>query len=205
MRRGRDRTIQKPETSGDFITLARVVKTQGRRGEVAGEIYSDVPERFALGMRLLALPREPNKTRRELEVQDFWPHKGLLVFKFAGVDSISEAETLVGCELQVPQSQRSELQAGWNYVSDLVGCSVLDRGRDLGRIEDVEFGAGEAPLLMVRDVARLVEIPFAEAYLESVDLERRQVRMNLPEGLLEVNAPLTAEEKREQAEGRKKH
>jgi 16S rRNA processing protein RimM len=205
VRRGRDRTIQKPETSGDFITLARVVKTQGRRGEVAGEIYSDVPGRFALGMRLLALPREPNKIRRELEVQDFWPHKGLLVFKFAGVDSISEAETLVGCELQVPQSQRSELQAGWNYVSDLVGCSVLDRGRDIGRIEEVEFGAGEAPLLIVRDVARLVEIPFAEAYLDIVDLERRQVRMNLPEGLLEVNAPLTAEEKREQAEGRKKH
>jgi 16S rRNA processing protein RimM len=205
VRRGRDRTIQKPETSGDFITLARVVKTQGRRGEVAGEIYSDVPGRFALGMRLLALPREPNKIRRELEVQDFWPHKGLLVFKFAGVDSISEAETLVGCELQVAQNQRSELQAGWNYVSDLVGCSVLDRGRDIGRIEDVEFGAGEAPLLIVRDVTRLVEIPFAEAYLDSVDLERRQVRMNLPEGLLEVNAPLTAEEKREQAEGRKKH
>jgi 16S rRNA processing protein RimM len=205
VRRGRDRTIQKPETSGDFITLARVVKTQGRRGEVAGEIYSDVPGRFALGMRLLALPREPNKIRRELEVQDFWPHKGLLVFKFAGVDSISEGETLVGCELQVPQSQRSELQAGWNYVSDLVGCSVLDRGRDIGRIEDVEFGAGEAPLLIVRDVTRLVEIPFAEAYLDSVDLGRRQLRMNLPQGLLEVNAPLTAEEKREQAEGRKKH
>ena len=204
VRRGRDRTIQKPETSGDFITLARVVKTQGRRGEVAGEIYSDVPGRFALGMRLLALPRESNRIRRELEVQDFWPHKGLLVFKFAGVDSISEAETLVGCELQVPQSQRSELQAGWNYVSDLVGCSLLDRGRDIGRIEDVEFGAGEAPLLIVRDVSRRVEIPFAEAYLDSVDLERRQVRMNLPEGLLEVNAPLTAEEKREQAEGRKK-
>jgi len=205
VRRGRDRTIQKPETSGDFVTLARVVKTQGRRGEVAGEIYSDVPERFAPGMKLLALPREPNKIRRELEVQDFWPHKGVLVFKFAGVDSISEAETLVGCELQVPESQRSELQAGWNYVSDLVGCSVLDRGRDIGRIEDVEFGAGEAPLLIVGDVARRVEIPFAEAYLDSVDLERRQVRMNLPEGLLEVNAPLTAEEKREQAEGRKKH
>jgi 16S rRNA processing protein RimM len=205
VRRGRNRTIQKPETSGDFITLARVVKTQGRRGEVAGEIYSDVPGRFAVGMKLLALPREPNKIRRELEVQDFWPHKGLLVFKFAGVDSISEAEMLLGCELQVPQSQRSELQAGWNYVSDLVGCSVLDRGRDIGRIEDVEFGAGEAPLLMVRDVARRVEIPFAEAYLDSVDLERRQVRMSLPEGLLEVNAPLTAEEKREQAQGRKKH
>ena len=138
-------------------------------------------------------------------MEELWPHKGLLVLKFAGVDSISEAETLVGCELQVPRSQRSELQAGWNYVSDLVGCAVLDHGREIGRIEDVQFGAGEAPLLIVRDAAaRLVEIPFAEAYLDSVDVERKQVRMKLPEGLLEVNAPLTAEEKREQAQGARK-
>jgi 16S rRNA processing protein RimM len=182
-----------------------VVKTQGRRGEVAGEIYSNVPERFSVGMTLLALPREPNAGRRELEVEGLWPHKGLVVLKFAGVDSISEAETLVGCELQVPRSQRSELQAGWNYVSDLVGCSILDRGSEIGQIEDVQFGAGEAPLLIVRDAkARLLEVPFAEAYLDSVDVERKQVRMKLPKGLLEVNAPLTAEEKREQVQGARK-
>jgi 16S rRNA processing protein RimM len=182
-----------------------VVKAQGRRGEVAGEILSDVPGRFTVGMKLLALPREPDSHRRDLEVEELWPHKGLLVLKFAGVDSISEAETLVGCELQVPRSQRSELRAGWNYVSDLVGCSVLDHGREIGRIEDIQFGAGEAPLLIVRDAAaRLVEVPFAEAYLDGVDVQRKQVHMKLPEGLLEVNAPLTAEEKREQAQGVRK-
>ena len=183
-----------------------MVKTQGRRGEVASEILSDVPDRFAIGMRLLALPREI-KSRRELEVENLWPHKGLLVLKFVGVDSISDAEMLVGCELQVPRSQRSELQAGWNYVSDLVGCSVLDRGHEIGRIEDVQFGAGEAPLLIVRDAAkRLVEIPFAEAYLDCVDVKHKQVHMKFPEGLLEVNAPLTTEEKQAQAQGtRKKH
>jgi 16S rRNA processing protein RimM len=182
-----------------------VVKTQGRHGEVAGEILSDVPGRFAVGMKLLALPREPGADRRELEVEELWPHKGLLVLKFAGVDSISDAETLVGCELQVPRSQRSELQAGWNYVSDLVGCTVLDQGRKIGRIEDVQFGAGEAPLLIVRDAAvKLVEVPFAEAYLEGVDVKQKQVRMRLPEGLLDVNVPLTEEEKREQAQGARK-
>jgi 16S rRNA processing protein RimM len=196
--------IRDPETSGDFITLARVVKTQGRRGEVAAEIFSQIPDRFTAGMKLLALPREAEVQRRDLEVQELWPHKGLLVFKFAGVDSISEAEMLIGCELQVPHSQRLELQAGWNYVSDLVGCSVIDGGREIGRIEDIQFGAGEAPLLIVREASRLVEIPFAEAYLESVDIQHKQVRMNLPDGLLDVNAPLTAEEKREQAAGRKK-
>jgi 16S rRNA processing protein RimM len=154
---------------------------------------------------LMALPREPQGQRRDLEVEELWPHKGLLVLKFTGVDSISEAEALVGCELQVPGSQRSELQAGWNYVSDLVGCTVLDNGREIGRIEDVQFGAGEAPLLLVKDAsARLVEVPFAQAYLDRVDVERKQVFMKLPEGLLEVNAPLSAEEKREQAQGARK-
>ncbi len=196
-----NRTIRDPETSGEFITLARVVKTQGRRGEVAAEILSDVPGRFTVGMKLLRLPRESNAERRELELEEFWPHKEFLVLKFAGVDSISDAEALVGCELQVPRSQRSKLQAGWNYVSDLVGCSVFDRGREIGRLEDVQFGAGEAALLIARDAAgRLVEIPFAEAYLDSVDVERKQVHMKLPEGLLEVNSPLTPEEKREQAQ-----
>jgi 16S rRNA processing protein RimM len=182
-----------------------VVKTQGRRGEVATEILSDVPDRFTVGMKLLALPRDSEKVRRELEVEEFWPHKEFLVLKFAGVDSISEAETLVGCELQVPRSQRSELQAGWNYVSDLVGSAVFDHDREIGRIEDVQFGAGEAPLLIVRDAkARLLEVPFAEAYLDGVDVEQKRVRMKLPEGLLEVNAPLTAEEKQEQVRGARK-
>jgi 16S rRNA processing protein RimM len=129
----------------------------------------------------------------------------MLVLKFAGVDSISEAEVLVGSELQVPRSERSKLQTGWNYVSDLVGCTVLDHGKDIGRIEDVQFGAGEAPLLVVRDIkARLLEVPFAEAYLDRVDVQQKQVHMKLPEGLLEVNAPLTPEEKREQAQGARK-
>ena len=194
-----------PDTRNEFITLARVLKTQGRRGEVAAEIYSDIPERFTVGMKLLALPRDSDGSRRELEVEELWPHKGLLVLKFAGVDSISDAEMLIGCELQVPGSQRSELQPGWNYVSDMIGCTVLDNGREIGRVEDVQFGAGEAPLLIVRDAAaKLVEVPFAEAYLDAVDIVRRQVRMKLPDGLLEVNAPLTAEEKREQAQGARK-
>lgn len=187
------------EISGKFVTLARVVKTQGRQGEVACQVFSDVPDRFAVGMKLLALPRE-SEIRRQLEIEELWPHKGLLVVKFAGVDSISEAEALIGCELQVPRSQRAQLNPGWTYVSDLMGCAVLDHDCEIGKIEQVQFGAGEAPLLMVRDrSARLVEIPFAKEFVDGVDVEHRQIRMRLPEGLLEVNAPVTAEEKRELA------
>ena len=152
---------------------------------------------------MLALAKDG--TRRELELEESWPHKGMVVLKFAGVDSISEAETLVGCELQVPAGERAELEAGWTYVSDLVGCTVLDGEREIGALEDVRFGAGEAPLLVVRAKGREYEIPFAEAYLAGVDVKRRHIRMRLPEGMLEVNAPLNEDEKREQSgEGRKR-
>jgi len=179
--------------------LARVRKTQGRRGEVAVESHSDVPDRFRVGLRLFALA--PDDSRRELQIEELWPHKGDLILKFEGIDSISDAETLIGCELQVPSSERARLEPGWNYVSDLIGCTVFDAGREIGKIEDVQFGTGEAPLLIVGAGSKRCEIPYAEAYLKSVDLEHKQIRMHLPEGMLELNAPLTAEEKEQQQAG----
>jgi len=176
-----------------------VVKTQGRHGEVAAELHTGVPDRFRRGMQLWALLK--NGERREVKIEELWPHKSWLVLMFAGVDTIDDAEALKGAELQLPQSERAELEPGWTYLSDLVGCTVFDHGREIGKVVDVAFGAGEAPLLVVRNetqpsTAKLpYEIPFAEAYLEKVDIERKQVRMRLPEGLLDVNAPLAKQEK----------
>ncbi|MGA6987048.1 MAG: ribosome maturation factor RimM [Terriglobales bacterium] len=198
-----------PDASGEWITLAVVIKTQGRRGEVAVELHTGVPDRFRQNMRLWALAKDKSKggkekdrdgQRREVIVENLWPHKSFLVLKFQGIETISDAEPLVGAELQLPHSERAELEPGWTYLSDLIGCTVFDGSREIGEIEDVQFGAGEAPLLVVRgeeQKAKLpYEIPFAEAYLEKLDLERRQVRMKLPEGLLEVNVALAKEEKR---------
>jgi 16S rRNA processing protein RimM len=185
---------ERQAASGEFITLAVVIKTQGRRGEVAVEPHTNIPDRFREGMRLWALGKDGQ--RRQVQVEDLWPHKSFLVLKFEGVETISDAELLIGSELQVPRSERSELEPGWTYLSDLVGCRVFDGEREIGPIQDVHFGAGEAPLLIVTSGAKLpYEIPFAEAYLEKVDVDRKQVRMRLPEGLLDVNAPLAKEEK----------
>jgi 16S rRNA processing protein RimM len=179
---------------------------------VAAEVHSDVPGRLHPGMRVFALAgvseRAPNPgskplastkeaSRRELQIEDAWPHKTYVVLKFAGVDSISDAEPLVGTELQVLRSERAALEAGAAYVSDLIGCVVWDQGRQVGIVRDVRFGAGEAPLLVVAGKIEY-EIPYAQEFLVRVDLERKRIEMALPEGLLEVNAPLTDEEKQEQ-------
>ena len=188
-----DQQMAAADASGEWITLAVVIKTQGRHGEVATELHTDVPGRFQQDMRLWALTND--RQRREVTVEDLWPHKNFLVLKFQGVETINDAEPLIGAELQLPRKERAVLEPGWTYLSDLIGCTVFDGQREIGQIEDVQFGAGEAPLLVVKSGKKLpYEIPFAEAFLEKLDLERRQVRMKLPEGLLEVNAPLAKEE-----------
>jgi 16S rRNA processing protein RimM len=187
----------------DFVTLAVVVKTQGRRGEVAVEVHTDIPGRLHAGMKIFALAVDDS--RRQLEIEDVWAHKEWLVLKFASVDSISDAEVLVGSELQVPASERAQLEPGAVYVSELVGCMLFDRDREVGLVSDVRFGAGEAPLLVVGSGKNEHEIPYAQVFLKRLDLEQKRIEMNLPEGLLEVNAPLTAEEKKQQRASSNEH
>jgi 16S rRNA processing protein RimM len=176
---------------GEFVTVARVLKAQGRVGEVLTELHTDFPERFAQRHELFAW--KAGGERRRLRLEEYWPHKGGMVLKFEGVDSIDEAEKLRGCEIQIPASERAELEEGACYVSDLLGCLVVASGEppvEVGRIADVNFGAGTAPLLMVKDEGgREFLIPFVESFLRRVDLPGKRIEMRLPEGMLELNAP----------------
>jgi len=179
------RPLGAEESPGEFITVAKVTKTQGRKGEVAAALFTDFPERFATRRKLRAVDYTRGGAPRELVLEDYWFHKGGVVLKFQGVNSINQAETLVGCEIQIPRAERAELPGGSVYISDLVGCTVSDSGREIGRIDDVQFGSGDAPLLVVKADRELL-IPFAAEYVESLDLEHKRLAMKLPEGLLEL-------------------
>jgi 16S rRNA processing protein RimM len=192
----------------EFVAIARVAKTQGRHGEVAAALLTDFPELFATRKKLFALSGSGNAkqsvavvnpVRRELELEEHWFHKGMVVLKFAGVDSINDAETLIGSEIQVPRSERAELEKDEFYVSDLIGCTVTDSGREIGRIKDVQFGSGEAPLLVIAGEKEYL-VPFADAYIEKISMDQKRLEMKLPEGMLELDAPLNQEEKQRQHE-----
>lgn len=155
-----------------------------------------MPDRFKAGIKLSALGADG--CRCELQIEDLWPHKTHLVLKFVGIDSISQAEPLVGSELQVRREEKAQLDSGWTYIHDLIGCTVSNAGSEIGKIAEVRFGAGEAPLLIVKAVNKEYEIPYAEAYLQSLDLDRREIKMLLPDGMLNLDGPLTAEEKDQQ-------
>jgi len=188
----------------DFVLLAHLVRTQGRRGELLADILTDFPDRFKERTHVWLLPPDGKTAPREAEIERHWLHKGRVVLKFAGVDSISDAALLAGYQVAIPREQRAPLGEDAVYVSDLVGCHLIDEANssaNLGPVLDVARGTdGALDMLVLNRGNEELLIPFAKAYLVQIDLEKRVLRMRLPAGLTTINSPLSAEERAEQHE-----
>lgn len=196
------------EAVQSWVHIARLIRPQGRRGEVLAEILTDFPERFA-ELRKAFLWRGNDLPATPTVLEQSWLHKGKVVLKLAGVDSISAAAALRGAKVVIPSTERMPLGLDEVYISDLIGCQLIDLksighpSRDiLGTIHDVVQQSTTADLLIVAGENGVeYEIPFAKAYVVKIDLAGRRIEMSLPPGLLEVNAPLSEEERRARQDG----
>ncbi|MBI3932871.1 MAG: 16S rRNA processing protein RimM [Acidobacteria bacterium] len=153
----------------DLVAIGRVVKPQGRKGELLVEPLSDRPDRFP-SLRRAFVPA-PGGGAREVAVTACWPHKGRWVLKLEGSDSIDAAEPYRGVELRIGEEELETLPAGSYYHHQLRGLRVEDpKGRVLGAVADVLDTGGSAPVLVVRGAAGETLIPLAEAFVRAVDL-----------------------------------
>lgn len=177
----------------EFVAIAVVSKPRGVRGEVAAKILTDFPERFDELEKVFAVgaPKEKGKKGEiaELEIERFFFHKEKIVFKFKNFDSFEQAETLRGAEICIPEAEAVKLEADEFFEWDLVGCEVSTlEGELIGRVKEI-FRAGENINLVVASAAsgeKEFMIPFVEAICPEVDIEEKKIRVDLPEGLLEL-------------------
>lgn len=175
------------------LTVARVLRPHGRRGEVACEILTDFPNRLKT-LRHVEL-WDGDSAPRRVTVLSCWLSKsrgGQAIFHFEGSQSITDAEKLVGLEVQIPLAHRMKLPSGTYYVADLVGCEVRSRsGVTLGNVVDVQFTGEEiagTPILVLDSSRGELLIPLAQEICTSVDIVSRRIDVSLPEGLLELNS-----------------
>ena len=174
---------------GERITLARIVRVRGIKGEVAAEILTDFPDRLTKLKEVWLAPPAAGDERK-VRVRKCWlatSHGGQAIFHFEGCNSIPEAQALVGSEVQVAFKERAKLPKGKHYVSDLVGCEVFEAGERLGSVRDVQFTGGSAPLLVVDAGSGELLIPLAEDICIHIDLAARRIEVVLPEGLRDLN------------------
>lgn len=172
----------------NFIAVARIGRPQGRKGEVLAEILTDFPSRFADLQR--AFLDEPGREPQAVTIENTWLHKGKVVLKFAGIDSISDAETLRGRYVLIPEGEKVTLPSHQYYLWELTGCQVVVESeglrKPLGTVTEVERTAG-VDLLHVSAGSQDVMIPFAEEICKVVDPEAKLIVIEPPEDLLDLN------------------
>jgi 16S rRNA processing protein RimM len=191
-----------------FVTVARILRARGNKGEVAAELLTDFPERLPEIKEMFL--RAENGARRGVVLRLFWvdrnhPEKG--VFHFSGVDSINDAEKLRGLEVQIPFEQRAVLPSGKYFVTDLIGCAVFElpgasaavacspcslaeAPAVLGKVRDVYFpGEGQpgTPLLALDTSNGELLVPLAEDICTAIDVSARRIEVRLPEGLRDLD------------------
>ena len=177
------------------VTVARVLRPHGVRGEVASEILTDFPERLTR-LKTVNLWNARSSTARNVQVRKCWlnySRGGQAIFHFEGSDSVADAKMLVDLEVQIPLSERMVLPSGSFYVNDLVGCEVVERdgGALVGRVRDVQFPGEDlkgTPLLAVETPRGELLVPLAQEICIAIDTAARRIVVALPEGLRELNS-----------------
>jgi 16S rRNA processing protein RimM len=160
------------------------------------EILTDFPERFAERKRVFLLDAKYDP--RPMDLEDHWLHKGRIVLKFAGIDSIEAAETLRNIEVAIPRAERAPLEDGAIYIDDLIGSTLIDSraGMEVGKIVEVDRESTATALLVVKTPAmQEVLVPFVKVFQPEFDINARTLKMKLPDGLLELNNSGTVESK----------
>lgn len=162
----------------ELVAIGRLLRPQGRKGEVLTQALSDQPGRFA-SLRSAYVPA-PGGGSRRIEITSSWPHKGRFVLKIAGVDSIDAAEGYRGLELRIGEEELQPLPEGSYYFHQLRGLRVDEgAGRVLGHVADIVETGGDAVVLVVRGEAGETLIPLAAPFVNEVDLAAGRMRVTL--------------------------
>jgi 16S rRNA processing protein RimM len=166
-----------------MVAVGRLFRVRGNRGELTGEVYSSQPGR-AEKLKHVVLELENGKSRPS-KVEEIWWHDGRPVFKFEGIDSISDAEPWAGADVLVEDYERELPEEGAFSHADLIGCVLWNRTERAGVVRAVEdFGGG--PLLDVKlDDGRDVLVPFSRSVCKEIDVVSKNIRAEVPEGLLD--------------------
>ena len=168
-----------------MVLVGRIARPHGLRGEVIVNPETDfVEDRFVSGATMWTRSERGDEALRITAVR---VQNGRPVIGFDGFSSIEDVERLAGLELRVPEDALQSLGDGVYYQHQLVGCDVETvAGARIGEVSRVDGGAGGS-LLTVKGVRGEVLIPFAQHICVEVDVVARRIRVDLPDGLLELN------------------
>lgn len=165
---------------GDLLTIGRILKPHGIRGDVRVLPLTDFPERFFELKRVFVGTPEKNQrfpvTRASI-------HGKVVLLGLAGVDSRNEAEKLRNHLVMIPESERVELPPDHYFVYELIGmdCYKTDGSR-VGKVTEV-FQTGANDVYVVEGPTGVHYVPAVKALIKEIDLEEKRVVIEWLDGM----------------------
>lgn len=185
-----------------FVSIAKITRTHGIRGEVTAILLTDFPERFQ-ALRKVYLDSEAVSGWEEIERFRF--HKDRVILKFQGRERPHEVKDLLGCDVQIPEGDRAELPADTYFDSDLLNCQVFDGERCIGNVVDLlKAGADSVNLVIETPNGQEVMVPLVNEFVRRVDVEIARIEVELPPGLEDLSSERAVHSEDRRRKGKRK-
>jgi 16S rRNA processing protein RimM len=167
----------------DLVALGKVVRSQGRDGRIKLRLYEKGPTRFG-GPKVFIRRGDEFQA---YEVESLVLDRNAHILKLRGVDTLAEADALAGYDIYAAEADFRRLGQDAFYDFELLGSRVrTPDGREVGEVASI-LAAGGPVLLVVRRGRDDVYVPFSEAICVRVDPAAREIVIDPPDGLLDLN------------------
>ncbi|WP_084127224.1 ribosome maturation factor RimM [Demequina sp. NBRC 110054] len=167
------------------VTVARIGRAHGLKGEVSVELRTDIPEeRLVAGAEFTTDPESAGP----LTIAGTRVQAGRWYVRFAEITDRNAAEAARGVSLVMDSDEDMEDDA-W-FVHELVGLTaVRSDGTEVGKVVDLQSMPAQDLLVVKQPGGFRALIPFVEAFVPEVDLEGGRVVVDPPHGLLAGEEP----------------
>ena len=165
----------------DLLRIGLIKKVHGLKGEVKVLPLTDNPQRFK---KVKTVYLDGDDTEYKSEHSAITPKD--VILKLAGIDTVEQAQSLVGRYISVEKSKGVPLGEWEYYTQDIIGCRILFEGTDMGEVVDImNCGANDNMLIETAD-GREIYYPFVRDFIENVDIEKKQIAIKQSEDFFDI-------------------
>jgi len=168
--------------SDEFITIGKVVSTQGNKGEVNILPLTDSTDRFK---NIVTVFLRNNNGQTTLNIEKIRIKEDTVILKLKDIESIEEAKMIVGSFLEVERKNAVKLPKDTYFIFEIIGLEVYTENNIfLGKVENViSTGSNDVYIVKGKNKKELF-IPAIREIVKNVNLEKRRITINMVDGLI---------------------
>ena len=168
-----------------LLSIGKIVGAHGIKGVLKVFSYAESASRFASGLSLYL--KGAGSGENVFKIKWAKAHSKVILLSLEGITNRDQAEALIGSELFISRDLLEELEEGTYYWSEIIGLAVFDMDDEyIGRVTSIiETGSNDVYVVTCpaeKDVKEVL-VPALTWVIKSIDLDKKIMTVDLPEGL----------------------